>query len=101
MRLGKFTKTPDEILRYKIEYSHWLDSNEYVSSIEFETVSTNAGALTLIADNIGASSTSVTFLASGGNDGETYEVSATMATTGNQIKQDVIFFTVKAIEVAV
>lgn len=99
MRLGKFTKTPDEILRYKIDYAHWLDSGEYVSSVTYETVSTNTGALSFSTDSISPTATSVGFLVSNGADGETYEVAVTMTTSAFQVKQDVIYFVVKDIPV--
>lgn len=101
MRLGKFTKTPDEILRYKIDYSDWLDSGEYVSGVSFATVSSNTGSLTFTADTIHATDTSVAFLVSGGTDGQTYEVAVSMTSSGYQVKQDVIYFVVKSIEVTV
>lgn len=99
MRLGKFIKTPIEVKRYKIDYSHWLDTSEYVSAVSFQTVSTNTGIINCIAAAIGATDTSVSFFASGGEDGQTYEVAVTMTTSGNQIKQDVIYFVIKTIEV--
>lgn len=99
MRLGKFTKTPTEAKRYKIDYSHWLDASEYVSAVSFSTISTNIGLINCIAGPIGATDTTVTFFATGGTDGQTYEVAVTMTTSGNQIKQDVIYFIVKSIPV--
>ena len=97
MRLGKFTKTPDEAKRYEIDYSDWLDTSEYVSSIVFATISTNTGTINCIADAISPSATSVSFFASGGTDGQTYEVRTTMTTSANQIKQDTILFAVRAL----
>lgn len=99
MRLGKFTKTPTEVKRYKIDYSHWLDTGEYVSSVSFSIISSNTGSLTFSPNDINPTDTSVTFLVLGGTDGETYEVSVTMTTSLSQIKQDVIYYVVKVLEV--
>lgn len=99
MRLGKFTKTPTETKRYKIDYSHWLDSGEYVSAVAFAIISTNTGAVSFLTDTIGATDTDVTFLVYSGTDGETYEVSVTLTTTAGQVKQDVIYFVIKALEI--
>ena len=97
MALGRYKKTPTEVKRYSVEYSHWLDTSEYVSSVSFATISTNTGTITLTADTIGASATSVSFLVSGGDDGQTYEVAVTMVTSAGQTRQDAIFFVVEAL----
>lgn len=96
MRLGKFVKTPDEVKRYTIEYSDWLDTGEYCSSIVLTKLS-GTGVLTLSTNAVGNSATSVSFFVSGGVDGQDYEVSARMTTTANQVKEDSILFVVRAL----
>lgn len=97
MRLGKYFKTPDEVKRYSIEYENWLDTGEYLSSVTFQTISTNTGALSITSDIIRPNTTKVEFFASDGDDGQTYEIAVTMNTTSGQTKQDVIFFSVRAL----
>lgn len=96
MRLGRYFKSPNESKRYQIDYSNWLDSDEYVSSITFQTISVNTGTLVVVADTIGANSKVASFFVSGGNAGQTYEVAAQMSSTGNQLKEDVVVYVVRA-----
>lgn len=96
MRLGRFTKTPNEVKRYRIEYADWLDTNEFVSAVTF-TKLTGSGTITLASDAIPGNSTSLPFVASGGTSGVDYEVSVRVTTTGNQIKEDSIIFSVRSL----
>lgn len=97
MRLGKYSKSPDEAKRYLIEYSDWLDTGEYISTINFSVISTNDGVLNITPDTIGANKTAISFLASGGIAGQTYDIAVTMTTTASQTKQDTILFTVRSL----
>ena len=96
MRLGKVVKTPIEVKRYSIEYVDWLDITEYVQSVVFTITPSSTNPLIAVASSIGASATAVTFLVSGGDDGETYDVVAKITTTGGQVKEDSVLFAVRS-----
>lgn len=96
MRLGNFTKTPAEVKRYKVEYSDWLDTGEYVQSVVLTVTPTSpSNPLTAAANSIGASATSFAFFVAGGVTGTVYTVDIRVTTTGGQIKEDTILFTVR------
>jgi len=95
MRLAKYLKTPAESKRYTIDYSHWLDTGEYVDSVVFDVISTNEGTLTLVGEAIAPSATTLEFFALGGNAGQKYEVSVQMSTDAGQVKEDTIIFQVE------
>lgn len=96
MKLAKFVKSPAERKRYQIDYSEWLDTAETVQSIVF-TVSPSTGTLPLVVDayTIGSPATSVVFFANYGDDGIGYTVDVVMTTSGGQIKEDQILFSVR------
>jgi hypothetical protein len=96
MKLAKFVKSPAERKRYSIDYSEWLDTGELVSSIVF-TVAPSTGAAPLVIDSylIGTPATDVDFFANYGVDGVGYTVNVVMTTSGGQIKEDQILFSVK------
>lgn len=96
MRLGRFTKTPNEVKRYKIEYSDWLDTGEYVSAVTFTQLS-GTGTLTVVAGSISGSSTELPFVVSGGSNGVDYEIGVRTTTTGSQVKEDSLIFSVRSL----
>jgi hypothetical protein len=95
MRLGKFVKTPSEVKRYSVEYSDWLDTGEYLQSVVFGVPTAPGDPLVAIANTIESSATRLTFFISGGAAGASYEVSVKTTTTGGQVKEDTILFTVR------
>lgn len=97
MRLGRYVKSPDEAKRYSVEYVDWLDTGEYLQSVTFEIspISTG-GELYAVAANIGASATKFIFFVTGGTENIDYEITVQVTTTGNQIKEDTILFSVRA-----
>lgn len=94
--LATFIKSPDEIKRYVLEYSRWLDSGEYVGSVSFTTISSNTGALSFAPDVIGVNDTDIQVLVSGGTIGETYRVRARMTSDSGQVKEDVLEFIINS-----
>lgn len=98
MRLGKFQKTPDEVKKYSIEYHHWLDQGEYLASISLSPVDPTDDEMSFVLDTLGANDTKITFFASNGVAGKTYEISATATTTQGQVKQDVILFVIRDLQ---
>jgi len=96
MPVGKFNKTPNEVKRYSIDYSDWLDTAEYVSSVSFTVTSNSNVPLTVIADTIAANSTTVAFFVSGGAVSQVYDVTVRTVTTASQTKEDVVVFNIRA-----
>lgn len=93
MRLQRFTKTPDEIKRYGVDYTKWLDSGELVQSV---TVTVNGPDTTLVANNAQVSSDNlkIIFYVSGGTIGNTYNVYVEITTNAQQLREDTIPFVV-------
>jgi hypothetical protein len=96
MRLGKYVKSPIEVKRYSIDQSNWLDTGEYIQSVSFTVTPATTNALYAVASAISGSSTLFTFFVSGGDDNNTYDVVARMVTTGGQVKEDSILYTVRS-----
>lgn len=95
MKLARFTKQPSERKRYSIDYSDWLDTGETISAVTFLPSPVATGGLEIDASSITPSGTSVVFFANYGVSGTTYTVTVTVTTSGGQIKEDEILFSVR------
>jgi hypothetical protein len=95
MKLANFIKSPLERKRYTIDYTDWLDTGETVQSIVFTVTPTTAATLQVDAYSIAVNGLSVVFFANYGNLGTVYTVEALMTTSGGQIKEDEILFTIR------
>ena len=95
MKLARFTKAPAERKRYAIDYSDWLDTDETISLVSFVPSPIAAGGLEVDAYTISTPATSVVFFANYGIDGTTYTLNVTITTSGGQIKEDQILFSVR------
>jgi hypothetical protein len=95
MRLAKFIKRPGERKRYAIVYTEWLDTGETVAGVTFGVTPTNLGGLIVDASSISESGTEVIFFVNFGDEGTTYTVDVQITTSGGQIKQDQILFTIR------
>lgn len=96
MALGKFIKSPDEVKRYSIDYSNWLDTGEYLSAVTV-TRTPSTGVMTINPDAIGANDTDVSFFVSGGDAGVAYKILVHATTTNGQVKEDIVTIDVRAI----
>ena len=97
MRLGSFTKTPAERKRYAIDYSHWLDTGETLQNVVFKvTPSTGATPMVVDAVSTNAANTVVIFFVNYGMLNVQYTDDVKATTSGGQIKEDTVIFTVKA-----
>jgi hypothetical protein len=96
MQLGKFFKAPADRKRYSIDYSDWLDQSELVQSVTFGVTPSEMGMLAIDGNSIQPGNTSIVFYASLGNDGSAYKVAVTMTTSGGQVREDTVQYTVKA-----
>ncbi len=96
-RIGKYVKAEGERKRYQIDYSNWLDSGETVVSVVFVINNQTATKLLVFNDvQVLPSALAVQYYISGGLDGTTYDVTATLTTNiGPQIREDEIFVVVK------
>lgn len=98
MQLGKFVKAPADRKRYTVVYSDWLDQSELVASAVY-SVDPVSDTSPLVVDgtSIDTTSTGLVFYASGGEDGGTYRVTIIMTTSGGQIREDVVQYSVRAV----
>jgi hypothetical protein len=97
MARAKYIKAAGERKRYQIDYTDWLDTGEQVTGVVFSVLN-NTTLTPLVVDDVQilASFLGVQYYVSGGVDGVTYEVLATLTTTiGPQIREDAILFTIR------
>lgn len=95
MKLANFIKSPLERKRYTIDYTDWLDEGETVQSITFSVTPSTSSILEVDAYSIAVGGLSVVFFANYGVLGTVYTVEVLMTTSGGQIKEDEILFTIR------
>lgn len=95
MRLGSFVKTPIERKRYAIDYSEWLDTGETLSTVVYTIPVVTTPPLVVDATSIGSGNTVAVFFINGGLNGRQYTVEVVATTSGGQIKEDTVLFTVR------
>lgn len=95
MRLGSFVKTPIERKRYAIDYSEWLDTGETLSTVVYTIPVVTTPPLVVDATSIGSANTVAVFFINGGLNGRQYTVEVVATTSGGQIKEDTVLFTVR------
>lgn len=94
--LGKYVKQPTERKRYQINYSNWLDTGEGVSVVAFSVDKVTTPPL--VVDDVmnTPDGKGVQYYVSGGVNGTQYVVTAELTTTtGPQVKEDEIYFSVR------
>lgn len=96
MSLGRFSKTPAERKRYSIDYSNWLDTDETVASYAFAVTPATTPEFVVDAASLSGSGTTLIFFVSGGVAAEQYTVDVQATTSGGQVKEDIILYSVKA-----
>lgn len=93
--LGQFYQQPNEVLRYSIDYSRWLETGETLASV----VDSVAPETTppFVADQIflNPAATGLTFVASGGVDTVDYQLTLRVTTTTGQVVEREILFGVE------
>lgn len=98
MSLAKYVKDPTEQKRYQIDYTNWLDTGEGVTSVVFSVLN-QSGSSPLVINSIQVLPTGlgVQYYVSGGLDGTTYRVLATLTTnTGPQVREDELIYVVRS-----
>lgn len=97
MAIAKYVKAATDRFRYQLDYTDWLDTGELVSNVVFHVDEVTIPPL--VIDNIQVLPTGqgVQYYISGGVDGLTYRVTATLATNSSpsQSKLDEILVTVR------
>lgn len=82
MGLSKFTKQPNEVLDYDVNYSAWMVSGDEIQSA---TVTADAG-VTIDSHTIVDGEIVKVWLSSG-TDGETYKITVKAVTTNGRTKE--------------
>jgi len=95
MRLGRYSQSPDEVIKYSIDYTDWLGTGEVVSSVAYTVTPTTSPALQVTNDSVAGDGLTATFFLSGGITGRTYTVSAIADTDGGQSKEVCIYVSVQ------
>lgn len=90
--LGKFNKQPVEVQDYDIDFNEYLEFHNDAAVSHTAVAETG---LTVEASNLSAGIVKV--FVSGGADGNTYKVSATITTLGGRVKQGDILVKVKEV----
>jgi len=94
-RIARYQKTSVENKRYTIDYTDWLDPGETAISVVFTVLGQTTVPLVVGNSAILPTGFGVQYYISGGTDGSTYEVVATMTTSQTQVRQDGIIVSVK------
>jgi len=81
MALQKFTKQPNDVLDYDVDFSDWMVSGDEVDGV---TVSADAG---VTVDSYAFTDEIVKVWLSGGTDGETYKITVLATTEGGRSKE--------------
>ena len=87
--IARYTQTPAEVKKYKLDYTDWLDTGELLASANTTIDVTTAPVLLAVAA-LTSGSTFVTVTVSGGTSDTTYIVKVTITTDGGQTKEDCI-----------
>lgn len=95
MRLRRFTKTPDEVKRYGINYVKWLDASEQIDTVTLQ-VTGGDGLLLANKSSVSPDAKEVVFFVSAGTAGKNYNVIVEISTTIGQVREDTIPFIVLA-----
>lgn len=91
MILATYTKQPDEVLDYDIDYTDWLDGDTLLGA---EAAVSPSGELTVL-DPMPIVGDRVKIWASSGVSGGSYKVEVTITTNGGRVKQDEVRIRVK------
>jgi hypothetical protein len=92
MPLNSYTKKPNELKIYSIDYTNWLQDGETITNVSV-TVQDNTMTNPLLVDNsVDIPSNLVTISVSGGDDGDQYSIVVQITTSLTQIKEDCIAF---------
>jgi hypothetical protein len=95
MRLARYKQAPIENRRHVVDYSQWLDTTETIVGTPTHSVdNATSPPLTVSTPTLSTDAKLVIFFVSGGVDGEEYQVDLTVTTSGTQVREDTIIFTI-------
>lgn len=94
MALGKFVKSPDEVKRYSVDYSDWLDTGEYILTANV-TISPSGPIVDVQSTT--TNDIDLSFFVTGGTAGTSYKLKTRVQTTNGQVKEDIIVLEVRAL----
>lgn len=98
-KLAKYVQSPDEVKRYSIEYSDWLDTSEILGVVSFDITPVTDPALVVQSSQIVAGDTGalsqMRFFVAGGVANTSYSIVVTAETSGGQTKQDTVLFVIR------
>ena len=96
MILGKYTKQPNEVSDYDIDFGVWLRSGETaVSASAVATCTTGADTSLVVASVSVIDSNSVRVRLTGGADAQTYKVTVTTTTDAGRVDESEFVVKVK------
>lgn len=92
-RIGKFRKAEADRKRYVVDYEDWMNEDELVTTV---AASGDVPADNFYVDGyiVDTDGKEVIFYVSGGVEGSSYDVTITINTTLQQIKEDFVTFVV-------
>lgn len=93
MRVGKFRKAPADRKRYVVNYADWLNEGELITAI-LMTGSVPGDSFYVDGYLIDTGAKQIIFYVSGGIAGTEYNVTSTVTTSLQQIKEDYVTFVV-------
>jgi len=97
-------QSPNEVLRYLLDYTLDLNAGESLSSLTCTVTSSTDNPPSLVINNIALAPavsgqvTQATFFASGGKSGNSYEASFLAVTTLNQTFESVVAFNIQSFQ---
>ena len=94
MVIARYTQSPGEVKNYQLDYTQWLSVGETISNTTAEISPVSVPPLGVVA-TIDPTLLSVSALVSGGLESNDYTVKIITTTSGGQIKEDCIEFTVE------
>lgn len=80
--LGIKQKRPADVLDFDVDYEDWLTDDDTITTV---TTSVSPSG-ELVVDSVQVSNPDVKVWVSGGNNGSTYDIEVTAATTGGRVK---------------
>lgn len=92
--LAKFEQSPNERLRYSIDYENWLDTTEVISTMDFVITPTSAPPF-VVDGYVIVDDKKVVFYTSGGVDNTDYKVEVFANTSDSQTREDIITYRVR------
>lgn len=92
--IGRHTQSPNERLRWGVNYSDFLEDTETLSSVTFQITPVTSPPFVVDASAFTDSDTRLVFYTSGGVDKTEYKVDVFVVTSESQTKEDVIMYRV-------